>query len=180
MFAPSGLGIKSGISMSKSSGNISSTYFATSNALVTPFGQGYLLVRSRQRITFDGGHSLLAVPAEAKHARPVFRITGPTSADDKEEMQPQEHHGLFETIMELADSTRIEEVESNRAESSEFETCAEESGSEYQLHGQTDRDAFNGIVPDHLRDESMTEIGQSFSFVESYRHRTYPLGTLTA
>lgn len=34
---------------------------STSN-IVVPFGQGYVVVRSRQRITLDGGTSLLAVP----------------------------------------------------------------------------------------------------------------------
>lgn len=34
---------------------------STSN-IVVPFGQGYIVVRSRQRITLDGGTSLLAVP----------------------------------------------------------------------------------------------------------------------
>lgn len=36
---------------------------------VVTFGQDYLLVQSRERITLDGGHSMLAVRDETMHTR---------------------------------------------------------------------------------------------------------------
>lgn len=64
MFAPSGLDVKS-IDADPSS-----------PMTVAPFGQGYLLVHSRQRITRDGGHSFLAVRDEATHTR-IGRVAAP-------------------------------------------------------------------------------------------------------
>lgn len=167
MFAPSGLGVKSVISSSKAWTTTSSAKLTTSGGLVTPYGQGYLLVRSRQRITLDGGHSLLAVPNKAGNTRPVLRITAQTSAEGV--TQAEEHSGLFYTMrefVELADSTGIEEIKSTRAESSIFETCADENGSNYQLEEQTDIDAFNIAVPDNCSDEVATKPGQSYSVIE--------------
>ncbi len=45
----------------------------TGNGIVAPLGQGYLLVRSRFRVTRDGGHSILAVsdPDSTTRIRPV-------------------------------------------------------------------------------------------------------------
>lgn len=81
MFAPSGLGIKS------------AENDPFGSMTVAPFGQGYLVIHSRQRITRDGGHSLLAVRDEAAHTR-IGRVaapnptkgattTGPSSATKK-------------------------------------------------------------------------------------------------
>jgi hypothetical protein len=50
VFAPAGLAVSQSASESSKAAN------------VAPLGQGYLLVRSRLRITQDGGQSLLAVP----------------------------------------------------------------------------------------------------------------------
>lgn len=64
IFAPSGLGVKTVDTFPGAwdDDNDSATLFQNGYGAVTPFGQGYLLVRSRQRITLDGGQSLLAVP----------------------------------------------------------------------------------------------------------------------
>lgn len=56
VFAPAGLGVRT-----NGLGNVQPGSQASSNSIITQIGQGYLLARSRQRITLDGGHSLLAV-----------------------------------------------------------------------------------------------------------------------
>lgn len=80
MFAPSGLGVKSDSS-------------STGRKVVAPFGQGYLVVQSRQRITRDGGHSFLAARDEDTHTR-FGRVAAPrvvqqnTGVDSSQEIQP--------------------------------------------------------------------------------------------
>lgn len=129
MFAPSGLGVKAGASSHSTSSSASSSHLRSGGGFVAPFGQGYLLVRSRQRITLDGGHSLLAVPNRPNLARVVHRICapGPSNSDGRHSSVEQSGH-IFEAVrqfVDLASSTGIEELGSNHSESG-FETCADE------------------------------------------------------
>ncbi|KAF8651035.1 hypothetical protein AX16_004898 [Volvariella volvacea WC 439] len=64
LFAPSGLGVSN---KSTLMGTLSTWDNGRKDAeQLTPLGQGYLKVHSRQRITLDGGRSLLATAASAK------------------------------------------------------------------------------------------------------------------
>jgi hypothetical protein len=71
LFCPNGLAVKS-TSTSGTGGESNDTQNA---AKATPLGQGYLIVRSRLRVTRDGGHSLLAVQ-DANHMTRLHRISG--------------------------------------------------------------------------------------------------------
>jgi hypothetical protein len=54
LFSPGGLALRAGLKTDSS---------ALASRLVAPLGQGYLVVRSRLRVTHDGGHSILAMQA---------------------------------------------------------------------------------------------------------------------
>jgi hypothetical protein len=61
MFAASGIGLRDADSNASTWDNDSGLGSSEAAASVAPFGQGYLLVQSRLRVTRDGGHSILAV-----------------------------------------------------------------------------------------------------------------------
>ena len=63
MFAPNGFGVREGLT--RTSGVDASGYAGA----IAPFGQGYLHVQSRLRVTRDGGHSILAVGGPAGTTR---------------------------------------------------------------------------------------------------------------
>lgn len=87
VFAPSGLGVKN-VTTFPGAWESYSAASLQARGVVTPFGQGYLLVRSRQRITLDGGHSLLAVAGSVpsnEGTTIVDEDEGQTSSDSDEE-----------------------------------------------------------------------------------------------
>ena len=70
MFAPNGLGVRGAVENSTSQWDGDSGISVSDDmGTVAPFGQGYLLVQSRQRVTRDGGHSILAVSDPANTTR---------------------------------------------------------------------------------------------------------------
>lgn len=71
---------------------------------VAPLGHGYLLVRSRLRVTQDGGRSLLAVPeqpVQSLQSPPIFPAASPTPkvalSSDLSELQSHSSHLLRTT-----------------------------------------------------------------------------------
>ncbi|EKM56159.1 uncharacterized protein PHACADRAFT_209647 [Phanerochaete carnosa HHB-10118-sp] len=71
MFAPNGLGARGVVDGTSSRSDTGDSGISLSEDMgtVMPFGQGYLLVQSRLRVTRDGGHSILAVPDPASTTR---------------------------------------------------------------------------------------------------------------
>lgn len=97
VFAPSGLGVKNLISI-PGAWESYSTASVKVRGVLTPFGQGYLLVRSRQRITLDGGHSLLAVPGSVPSNEGTTIVDededeGQASGEEEEEEQEMSDDG---------------------------------------------------------------------------------------
>jgi hypothetical protein len=88
MFAPAGLGVRAHTGRNRT-------------GVVAPLGSGYLVVRSRERITRDGGHSLLAIQ-DSTHASRIGRgvsfVAVPTistaSQDPRTERQVNDTVGL--------------------------------------------------------------------------------------
>jgi hypothetical protein len=85
LFAPNALCVKT----SATEGPDNDEPDKTTNATPGLLGQGYLIVRSRQRVTLDGGHSLLAVQDD-HHATRLGRVSAvvPPSALATETSSP--------------------------------------------------------------------------------------------
>lgn len=127
IFAPSGLGVKNVVAF-PGAWDGSSASSAHASGVVTPFGQGYLLVRSRQRITRDGGHSLLAVTKKSEvgaqtTVEAANHLTVRSTSDPSGTSAPPHHHLLPHLSASVENSGKEEEFD---ASDSGFETCAEE------------------------------------------------------
>ena len=81
------------------------------NRSIVPLGQGYLLVRSRLRITRDGGHSLLAV-ADAEHTTRLQRVSGHPAHDASNATPPVVAPN---TTFETTPSPRPQPLSQNRS-----------------------------------------------------------------
>lgn len=108
IFAPSGFGVKSITSSMTAWNSGNRSQHTTRSDVLTPFGQGYLLVRSRQRITLDGGRSLLAVPKFGDNARDslsmIVSIQGGVGGD------PEKTLDFFRAVrkcIDMEDDVRI-------------------------------------------------------------------------
>jgi hypothetical protein len=71
LFAPNALCVKTSVAGSSDNGEPNKT----TNVAPGLLGQGYIIVRSRLRVTLDGGHSLLAVQ-DPNHSTRLSRISG--------------------------------------------------------------------------------------------------------
>lgn len=133
IFAPSGLGVKTVNTFPGAWDNVlSGDFHEKGNGVVTPFGQGYLLVRSRQRITLDGGHSFLAVPKENKRVPAKSETVSVENGTDAEVEHLEGNTAVVPVVSEMVvqemeggKEFRDDEVRSEGSDSG-FETCAEE------------------------------------------------------
>ena len=76
-------------------------------ASVSPLGQGFLFVRSRARVTVDGGHSLLAIrdPATTTRLGPVSTRPDPSDAPNRPMTREEEDAKLMEEIWGTSEPT---------------------------------------------------------------------------
>ena len=90
ILSPSGLTVRAVTQLSTPEPDDDDDDDTVKSGPLAPFGQGYLLVHSRLRVTRDGGHSLLAVRDSSKTTRlnRVMGVSAPPSGERSFESMP--------------------------------------------------------------------------------------------